>query len=228
MMTKATVGYRAGMVGSLALLLVLAGCSGEASAADKDHQRRKPQKRLVGVSCVCYPPNRSIAETEQLIDAAALDKPDLVLLTEGCMHNTPPGASRQEKDARSDPLPEPGPITRFLMRKAAQHRTYISHFMSLTDSVKLHGKLWLDENDIRTWLLKGRVDLGWGQTGTYEETRGQLQREFANVLCQGVGQWWFDMGGGWYDDPRILSDIERMNGRCSTVMRASALPGVAT
>jgi len=89
--------------------------------------------------------------------------------------------------------------------------TGYSHFMSLTDSVKLHGKLWFDENDIRTWLLKGEAERGWGQTGTYEETRGQLQREFSNVLCQGVGQWWFDMGGGWYDDPRILADIAAMN-----------------
>jgi hypothetical protein len=90
--------------------------------------------------------------------------------------------------------------------------TGYSHFMSLTDSVKLHGKLWFDENDIRTWLLKGKPLRSWGQTESYEETRGQLQREFANVLCQGVGQWWFDMGGGWYDDPRILADIGRMNG----------------
>jgi hypothetical protein len=83
--------------------------------------------------------------------------------------------------------------------------------MSLTDSVKLHGKLWFDENDIRTWLLQGKSLRGWGQTDSYEETRGQLQREFANVLCQAVGQWWFDMGGGWYDDPRILDDIGAMN-----------------
>lgn len=89
--------------------------------------------------------------------------------------------------------------------------TGYSHFMSLTDSVKLHGKLWFDENDIRTWLLKGKPLRSWGQTDSYEETRGQLQREFANVLCQGVGQWWFDMGGGWYDDPRILADIGVMN-----------------
>jgi len=62
---------------------------------------------------------------ERLIDTAALDKPDLILLTEGCMQNTPPGASREEKDATAEPLPKPGPITGFLMRKAAQHRAYI-------------------------------------------------------------------------------------------------------
>ena len=107
------------------MLLVLAAWVGETFGDDKPQQHRKRQTRLVGVSCVCYPPERSVAETEQLIDTAALDKPDLILLTEGCMQNTPPSASRQEKDARSEPLPEPGPITRFLARKAAQHHAYI-------------------------------------------------------------------------------------------------------
>jgi len=124
-MGKARVSYRTGTVLSLAMLLVVAACVGETSGVDLPQPHRTPQTRLVGVSCVCYPPDRSIAETEQLIDAAALDKPDLILLTEGCMQNTPPAASRQEKDARSDPLPKPGPITRFLMRKAAQHHAYI-------------------------------------------------------------------------------------------------------
>jgi len=84
-----------------------------------------------------------------------------------------------------------------------------SHFMSLTDSVKLHGKMWFDENDIRTWLTGGPTGQ-WGKTDTYEETLAMQQREFANVICNACGQWWFDMGGGWYDDPRILEDIGQM------------------
>lgn len=84
-----------------------------------------------------------------------------------------------------------------------------SHFMSLTDSVKLHGKMWFDENDIRTWLTGGPTGQ-WGKTDTYGETLAMQQREFANVICNACGQWWFDMGGGWYDDPRILEDIGRM------------------
>jgi hypothetical protein len=84
-----------------------------------------------------------------------------------------------------------------------------SHFMSLTDSVKLHGKMWFDENDIRTWLTGGPTGQ-WGKTDTYEETLAMEQREFANVICNACGQWWFDMGGGWYDDPRILKDIGQM------------------
>ncbi|MBM3501384.1 MAG: hypothetical protein FJX74_22245, partial [Armatimonadetes bacterium] len=84
-----------------------------------------------------------------------------------------------------------------------------SHFMSLTDSVKLHGKLWFDENDIRTWLTPGNPG-DWGKQETYEGSLAMQQREFANVICNGCGKWWFDMGGGWYDDERILRDIEQM------------------
>ena len=62
---------------------------------------------------------------DKLIDAAALDRPDLIVLTEGCMHNSPRTASRAEQDAQSEPLPEPGPITRFLAGKARQHHSYI-------------------------------------------------------------------------------------------------------
>ena len=87
--------------------------------------------------------------------------------------------------------------------------TGYSHFMSLTDSVKLHGKLWIDENDIRTWLTPGKIG-AWGKTGTYAETLKQEQRELASVLGQGCGQWWFDMGGGWFDDSQMMDQISRM------------------
>ena len=62
---------------------------------------------------------------EKRIDTAALDRPDIILLTEGCMHNTPRSATREEKDAASEPLPEFGPITKLLARKAKEHGAYI-------------------------------------------------------------------------------------------------------
>ena len=64
-------------------------------------------------------------EMESRIDTAALDRPDIILLTEGCMHNTPRSATKEEKDAKAEPLPRPGPITALLARKAKQHNTYI-------------------------------------------------------------------------------------------------------
>jgi len=84
-----------------------------------------------------------------------------------------------------------------------------SHFMSLLDSVKLHGKLWFDENDIRTWLVDAPAGQ-WGRYDTFEDSLRMQEREFANVIGNGCGMWWFDMGGGWYDDERMLAAIEKM------------------
>ena len=69
----------------------------------KPHAKRAG--RAVGVSCICSPEWASMAEMDKLIDAAALDKPDLILLTEGCMQNAPRSASPEEKAARAEPLP---------------------------------------------------------------------------------------------------------------------------
>jgi predicted amidohydrolase len=112
----------------VAAMVVFASSVLAADPASSPEQIKKQGRlglRLVGVSSICYAPGRSIAETDKLIDTAAQDRPDIILLTEGCMHNTPPSASRQEKDARSDPLPEFGPISRFLSGKAKQHHSYI-------------------------------------------------------------------------------------------------------
>jgi predicted amidohydrolase len=117
-----------GGVAMAAVLVLLGGLPALAADALGPEQAKKQGKlaaRLVGVSCVSSVPRRPQAEMEKLIDAAALDKPDIILLTEGCMHNTPPSASAAEHDARSEPLPEFGPITRFLAAKARQHHTYI-------------------------------------------------------------------------------------------------------
>jgi predicted amidohydrolase len=107
----------------LAVASVAAGA--EAPGPERAKSQGKLGKRLVGVSCICHPPYASMTEMEKLIDTAALDKPDLIVLTEYFMQNTPPSAGREEKDARSEPLPQPGPITQFLARKAKQHHAYV-------------------------------------------------------------------------------------------------------
>ena len=101
--------------------------------------------------------------------------------------------------------------------------TGYSHFMSLTDSVKLHKKMWFDENDIRTWLTPGNLG-EWGKTATYEESLSMQQREFANVICSGCGMWWFDMGGGWYDDERMMSEIGKMKAIADQTVKLDRTP----
>lgn len=71
-----------------------------------------------------------------------------------------------------------------------------STFMSATESVMLHGKLWLDESDLRTYLSDPAA--GYGRTTTPEDSVAVTWREFANVLTRRAAVSWFDMGGGWF------------------------------
>ncbi len=74
-----------------------------------------------------------------------------------------------------------------------------TNFMSLTDSIQQHGKLWFDEADIRTHLQDNEV----GRCADLRETLGVLKREYAAVRSHGAGMWWFDMTSGWFSDPHI-------------------------
>ena len=37
-----------------------------------------------------------------------------------------------------------------------------------------------------------------------------MKRDFATVLAKGCGLWWYDMYGGWFDDPEIYSMVSVM------------------
>lgn len=92
---------------------------------------------------------------------------------------------------------------------------------SLITSVRLHGKLWLDEMDV-----VGRPRVPMLHHPNYER---RLQRNVANVrrnvlysFTRGMGLWFYDFGVagiqrpykggsfGTWDHPTVLSDIERM------------------
>ncbi len=92
-----------------------------------------------------------------------------------------------------------------------------SHFMSLLGSVRLHDKLWFDENDIRTSL----VDAPAGAWGRPENVAGdilQQDKELANVLVNGAAQWWFDVGRNRYDDPALMQRIAELTANASVSM----------
>jgi hypothetical protein len=80
-------------------------------------------------------------------------------------------------------------------------------FMSASDSMRLRGKLWLDESDHRTHLTDPGA--GYGRASTLEETRGVYWRELAEVLTKRAAVSWFDMSGGWFSHPQILADVQR-------------------
>jgi hypothetical protein len=94
---------------------------------------------------------------------------------------------------------------------ARQLGTGYSSFMSLTESIHLHGKVWYDQNDIRTALVD--VPTGtYGRAATLGESIEQQWREAGNVLAHGTPMWWFDMGGGWYDHPDLLAVMRSIGG----------------
>ena len=92
--------------------------------------------------------------------------------------------------------------------------TGYGHLPALTESVKMHGKLWLDENDYRTHLVPSGgkdQDIRVGKTDNLRDTISIQKREFSNVLCNAVGMWWMHMGNPrWFDEPEIMQAIEKM------------------
>jgi len=98
-----------------------------------------------------------------------------------------------------------------------------SHFMSLLGSVQHHGKLWFNENDIRTSLSPGPV----GQWGRPADLRGDLlqqDKELANALTSGAAQWWFDVGGNRYDHPKLMARIAARTANACQVLNRDRTP----
>jgi hypothetical protein len=90
-------------------------------------------------------------------------------------------------------------------------------YFSATDSVRLHGKLWLSECDTRTDLTRplkeSRPDIapeGQYQDGVWlgprerSEVLSNLRANLARAITTRSGLWWFDMWGGWYDAPDLM------------------------
>ena len=98
-----------------------------------------------------------------------------------------------------------------------------SHFMSLLGSVRLQGKLWFDENDIRTSISPGPTG-EWGKPETVSGDFIQQEKELANVFVHGAAQWWFDVGANRYDDPALMRRISRLTANAREVLKVRRTP----
>ena len=98
-----------------------------------------------------------------------------------------------------------------------------SHFMSLLGSVQLHGKLWFDENDIRTSLSGGQVG-EWGRPRDVAGDLLQQDKELANCLVHGAAQWWFDVGGNRYHHPALLARIGELKAKADEALQLDRSP----
>ncbi len=83
-------------------------------------------------------------------------------------------------------------------------------FMTTVDACKLHGKLYIDQIDIRTFRGTGPS----GQISRIPSLAGSvevLRREFANCLVNGVAPQWYDFGNGWITgDQRLMQAVGQM------------------
>lgn len=75
-----------------------------------------------------------------------------------------------------------------------------SGFMSTTDSVRLHGKLWIDQADLRTH----NADVT-PRTENADESKAVMLRHFGHALASGCSEQWYDFSKGW-----IAGDVELM------------------
>ena len=90
-------------------------------------------------------------------------------------------------------------------------------YMTMVDSILDAGKMFFLEVDERTvfyddngWQAPALLQ-EWGQTYTLRDTIEMLKRDFSNALAKGAGLWWYDMWGGWFDDPEIYDMISVMS-----------------
>ena len=86
-------------------------------------------------------------------------------------------------------------------------------FMSPVDSVILHKKLWINEDDTRTHAIDEKTHgrkPGFGATTNLDETIGVIDRNIANILSHGAGIWWMDLhASGMFNSPDVWDLIER-------------------
>ena len=86
--------------------------------------------------------------------------------------------------------------------------------MTAAESVALAGKIWLYEDDTRTYLAPERTFAGAGDgADTPEGTIELLLRNTAQCAVRNFGSWWMDLGSsGWFNDKRFWDEMKKLKG----------------
>lgn len=77
-------------------------------------------------------------------------------------------------------------------------------------STLLHGKMYLTEQDWRSWHsepVRPDYDVSVGRALTAAAHNAMVRRECGMMLAFGIGTWWYDMSGGWFRDDGIMAGI---------------------
>jgi hypothetical protein len=83
-----------------------------------------------------------------------------------------------------------------------------SGFMTAVDSVAAHGKLWMNEDDLHTYLATASAlpqpGFNAPPINTFEDTYNLLLRNMASALIHRAGTWWMDLNVvGSFNDARL-------------------------
>ena len=95
--------------------------------------------------------------------------------------------------------------------------------MMAADSLRLHGKLYFAEADVRTYLSGRLADARENvcEPGSYEQPlwfgpkdpwlcRQEMRAVVMRMLTHNTSLWWFDMWGGWYDGPELIEELRTL------------------
>lgn len=83
-----------------------------------------------------------------------------------------------------------------------------------TASFNLHGKLFFEELDFRTyasiqqWTSGPSSALGLGTSEDFPMWQSVFRKHAGAMVAQRAGWWFYDMAGGWFSAPEIVDDIK--------------------
>ncbi|MEO7719445.1 MAG: hypothetical protein ABIY70_24855 [Capsulimonas sp.] len=82
-------------------------------------------------------------------------------------------------------------------------------FSAPIDSVALHGKLWIVEDDTKTFLAENDTEDSYNpKIASGADTRAAHQRQFGGALAHGAGVTWMDLWGqGWLNNAEIWEEL---------------------
>jgi hypothetical protein len=98
---------------------------------------------------------------------------------------------------------------------------------SVWGSLMLRDRLWVSEQDWRSWLSSSvgqAIDRGVGRVESAAEHNNMVRRESGMMLAFGQGTWWYEMGGGWFADPRIMAGVREAREAFARDLAASGRP----
>ena len=82
------------------------------------------------------------------------------------------------------------------------------------DSFHRHGKLYINEFDLRTWLAapgweKEIMSITWGLILDLPMWRSVNRKLAGSMFANDMGFWYLDMAPGWFEHPEIMDDIRQ-------------------